>query len=647
MASYTQYKKLELPQLLDKYNIQIINKNNMAIDSELHKLEIKNESQDNLLATKEALNTEVLRAIAKENAIENTLDTALSTHNTSEISHSDMRLLISGLTTRLNALADSDDTTLDQLSEVVAYIKNNKSLIDGITTSKVSVSDIIDDLTSSATDKTLSAKQGMILKGLITDLTAIIENKVDKVSGKGLSTNDYTTAEKNKLSGIAAGAEVNVQPDWNEIDINSDAYIKNKPDFNNHIIGDATIKIKQGGIEKGSFTTNQSEDVVIELEKVVESTDPKNYWHWHWNTSQIIDGGYYKIRIGRGITENWMVSFLLSTYQLYELNLYSISGYSYVDNHWYSPKATMIDSTKKASETIRFGYDPDGVLWIAFAASSYTGVSIDCINPTYNAYFDWNKMFEIRYEYTLTGTEQSQQTVQPPIKWNDAAYTAIADTIVTRDTNNHVYFNYINSNTPIENTSIGSFIVQNNNADGYYRKCSLASVKSQLGIDDLKNSVSNGKALAAAAITEKGIPTAADASFATMAANIGMISTGVHIIGVARGNQSVYFNNPANFTVNFTISDSYWTGHSRAYVLVSIWLIGSKYQVSSVSLSGDIVDSFPRSARVEYSVASSATGSYSLAKKNSYSVTLITPSEGSATYNHYGNVCMTIEYGVM
>lgn len=34
--------------------------------------------------------------------------------------------------------------------------------------------------------------------------------KVDKVSGKGLSTNDYTTAEKNKLSGIASGAQVNV-----------------------------------------------------------------------------------------------------------------------------------------------------------------------------------------------------------------------------------------------------------------------------------------------------------------------------------------------------------------------------------------------------------------------------------------------------
>jgi len=30
------------------------------------------------------------------------------------------------------------------------------------------------------------------------------------VTGKGLSTNDYTNAEKTKLEGIAAGAEVNV-----------------------------------------------------------------------------------------------------------------------------------------------------------------------------------------------------------------------------------------------------------------------------------------------------------------------------------------------------------------------------------------------------------------------------------------------------
>lgn len=36
-----------------------------------------------------------------------------------------------------------------------------------------------------------------------------LENKVDKVSGKDLSTNDYTTEEKNKLKGIETGATAN------------------------------------------------------------------------------------------------------------------------------------------------------------------------------------------------------------------------------------------------------------------------------------------------------------------------------------------------------------------------------------------------------------------------------------------------------
>ena len=40
-------------------------------------------------------------------------------------------------------------------------------------------------------------------------VASAISNKVDKVTGKGLSTNDYTTAEKNKLTGITAGAQPN------------------------------------------------------------------------------------------------------------------------------------------------------------------------------------------------------------------------------------------------------------------------------------------------------------------------------------------------------------------------------------------------------------------------------------------------------
>lgn len=45
-----------------------------------------------------------------------------------------------------------------------------------------------------------------------TTLTTELAKKVDKVSGKQLSTNDYTTAEKTKLAGIAEGANKYVHP---------------------------------------------------------------------------------------------------------------------------------------------------------------------------------------------------------------------------------------------------------------------------------------------------------------------------------------------------------------------------------------------------------------------------------------------------
>ena len=96
-----------------------------------------------------------------------TAEAKVAAHNTRPDTHRDIRLLISGLTDRLNALADSDDTTLDQLSEVVAYIKSNRTLIEAITTDKVSVSDVIDNLTSNVSNKPLSAAQGVALKGLI------------------------------------------------------------------------------------------------------------------------------------------------------------------------------------------------------------------------------------------------------------------------------------------------------------------------------------------------------------------------------------------------------------------------------------------------------------------------------------------------
>lgn len=51
-------------------------------------------------------------------------------------------------------------------------------------------------------------KSGLTL--LISKIKSALSGKVDVVSGKGLSTNDYTSTEKQKLSGIASGAQANV-----------------------------------------------------------------------------------------------------------------------------------------------------------------------------------------------------------------------------------------------------------------------------------------------------------------------------------------------------------------------------------------------------------------------------------------------------
>jgi len=50
-----------------------------------------------------------------------------------------------------------------------------------------------------------------------SNFTELYTNKVDKVSGKDLSSNDYTDAEKTKLQGIEDGAQVNVPTLWTDI----------------------------------------------------------------------------------------------------------------------------------------------------------------------------------------------------------------------------------------------------------------------------------------------------------------------------------------------------------------------------------------------------------------------------------------------
>lgn len=96
---------------------------------------------------------------------------------------------------------------------------------------------------------------------------------VAKETGKGLSTNDYTTAEKTKLGGIETGAEVNV---IESITINgTTATISNK---------EATMTITTGTID--SISVNGTPQT-IDANKNVDITVPTN-------NNQLTNGAGYQ-----------------------------------------------------------------------------------------------------------------------------------------------------------------------------------------------------------------------------------------------------------------------------------------------------------------------------------------------------------------
>lgn len=64
------------------------------------------------------------------------------------------------------------------------------------------------------------------------EVDALVKQSSHSHSNKAIldaTTASFTTALKSKLDGIVAGAEANVQSDWNILDSSSDAFIKNKP----------------------------------------------------------------------------------------------------------------------------------------------------------------------------------------------------------------------------------------------------------------------------------------------------------------------------------------------------------------------------------------------------------------------------------
>ena len=100
--------------------------------------------------------------------------------------------------------ASNDFEWLPVLTELGTNTKRpvSQKLVTDQLALKIDKSSIANNLTETDAGKVLDARQGKALN----------EAKVDKVTGKQLSTEDYTTTEKNKLSGIAENANNYTHP---------------------------------------------------------------------------------------------------------------------------------------------------------------------------------------------------------------------------------------------------------------------------------------------------------------------------------------------------------------------------------------------------------------------------------------------------
>ena len=90
----------------------------------------------------------------------------------------------------------------------VTYVRNDQGVFE-----RVGPGGATTDTTLSQVGKPADAAAvGSALAGYATEayVSSQVNTKVDKVDGQGLSTNDYTTAEKTKLAGIATGANKTV-----------------------------------------------------------------------------------------------------------------------------------------------------------------------------------------------------------------------------------------------------------------------------------------------------------------------------------------------------------------------------------------------------------------------------------------------------
>ena len=172
-------------------------------------------STDRAATITQNLNDEILRSTNKDNDLDTRIDTEIQRASGEE------NTLATNLNAEITRAKDAEKVITDDIKalqdSVGAGGSSSTGLFKAIADAESSAKSYADDnfikqtsiaydLSTDSREKVLSAEQGKILN----------ETKVDKLVGKGLSTNDYTTAEKNKLATIAEGANKYVHPVYNK-----------------------------------------------------------------------------------------------------------------------------------------------------------------------------------------------------------------------------------------------------------------------------------------------------------------------------------------------------------------------------------------------------------------------------------------------
>ncbi len=127
--NFTTHKKLQKPLSTEKYDIAVFNKNADIIDSALHTLDLKNESQDNVLATKEELNSEITNETMRALDAESNLDSK-KIDKTTVATSSDLGLVKSGtdITVDTNGNVSVNDNSHNH---VIGNVEGLQSALDG------------------------------------------------------------------------------------------------------------------------------------------------------------------------------------------------------------------------------------------------------------------------------------------------------------------------------------------------------------------------------------------------------------------------------------------------------------------------------------------------------------------------------------